>query len=228
MTRQLYHLANIRDLLVSGFDARELRRLCQDVPDFRPVYDNLARDTSKLAIVDKLISYAERHLLLDRLLALTEDLNPARYEHHGPYYVDDPAPALTEQVSDLAEQLAAVASSTTLTPEQQYQIATNWVDLGRTDSLKGFDLHEADLRGVDLLGADLRQANLSCARLDFAILAEADLRLAELSEADLSGANLSGADLRGANLKGTTVTLMQLSETKSLKGATLPDGTKHR
>ena len=51
-------------------------------------------------------------------------------------------------------------------------------------------------------------------------------------ERDLSGKNLSGANLRGASLEwadleGANVTDDQLAQAKSLKGATMPDGTKH-
>lgn len=86
MTEQRYLLANIRDLLLNGFDDQELRRLCYYVPDFRSVYDELARTTGKADIVDNLIEYADTHLLIDTLLELARERNPARYAHHGPYY----------------------------------------------------------------------------------------------------------------------------------------------
>lgn len=86
MTEQLYLLANIRDLLLDGFDDQELRRLCYYVPDFRSVYDELARTTGKADIVDDLIEYADNYLLIDTLLELAKERNPARYAHHGPYY----------------------------------------------------------------------------------------------------------------------------------------------
>ena len=86
-------------------------------------------------------------------------------------------------------------------------------------------LLRADLSGVNLSGADLRGAELDGATLQEVILFDANLRGADLRGADLSGADLSGADLRGTNLKGSTVTDEQLAQAKSLKGATLPDGT---
>ncbi len=67
----------------------------------------------------------------------------------------------------------------------------------------GADLSDAELRETNLSGANLWQANLS--------------------GADLRGADLSGADLRGA--VGTTD--KQLEQVKSLKGATMPNGSKH-
>jgi len=45
--------------------------------------------------------------------------------------------------------------------------------------------------------------------------------------ADLPGVNLNQADLERANLAGAKVTGEQLAQARSLRGATLPDGTKH-
>lgn len=82
-----YNLANIRTLLIEGFSAEELRRLCYDVPNFRPVYDSLAQNSGKAEIVDHLLEYAERKLLLNDLLSLAKKYNPARYRSHQPYQV---------------------------------------------------------------------------------------------------------------------------------------------
>jgi hypothetical protein len=102
---------------------------------------------------------------------------------------------------------------------------------GRRDFIEA-DLSWANLSGaylirINLLGADLRKANLSGADLRRANLRGADLSRADLSGANLSGANLREADLSGANLTRATVTVNQLATTKSLEGATMPDGTKH-
>ncbi|MBE7472782.1 MAG: hypothetical protein DPW09_12080 [Anaerolineae bacterium] len=80
-----YNLKNIRSLLTEGFTDEELRRLCFDMPAFRPVYDELAGHTGKAEIIDRLIEYAERKALFERLLALAQQLNPARYAIHLPY-----------------------------------------------------------------------------------------------------------------------------------------------
>jgi Pentapeptide repeats (8 copies) len=48
-----------------------------------------------------------------------------------------------------------------------------------------------------------------------------------LSDANLVGANLSGAKLHKTVLSGATVTEEQLKTAKSLKGATMPDGSIH-
>jgi hypothetical protein len=107
----------------------------------------------------------------------------------------------------------------------------------RDADLNGANLSGANLGGADLNGANLSDADLVGANLSGAHLLGADLSGANLSDADLAGAglfftnligaNLSGADLSGANLTDAKVTDEQLAEAKSLKGATLPDGTKH-
>jgi hypothetical protein len=63
----------------------------------------------------------------------------------------------------------------------------------------------------------------------FIDLSNADLSGANLSGLDLSEINLSDSDLSGANLKGVTgITTEELKkQAKSLKGATMPDGSKH-
>ena len=74
------------------------------------------------------------------------------------------------------------------------------------------------LAGTDLLGASLIGG---------------ELRRAYLSGAYLSGAYLSGAYLIGAHLIGTNLseaigwTVEQLSQARSLEGATMPDGQKY-
>ncbi len=113
--------------------------------------------------------------------------------------------------------------------------------------LRGASLSEVHLTGIDLSGADLTGAilskahllkaklqnvdlsgsNLSDANLEFANLSDANLRGANLEDADLSYTNLSDADLRGANLRTVYVTPEQLTYAKSLRGATLPDGSMY-
>jgi len=100
-----------------------LRRLCYEVPDFRPVYNQLARTTGKAEIVDLVVEYAEKTVLLDTLLALARERRPKRYDLHGPYYVDDPTPALQKQVSDLTQRLLALTPTTSMSREQQFQVA---------------------------------------------------------------------------------------------------------
>jgi nucleoside phosphorylase len=98
-----YFLRNIRALLTEGFTDEELRRLCYDVPDFRPVYDQLARDTGKAGIIDRLLEHAEQKVLLETLLHLAQTLSPARYEQHQPYYGLSVTPATSSNVPGKAQ-----------------------------------------------------------------------------------------------------------------------------
>ena len=102
----------------------------------------------------------------------------------------------------------------------------------RITDLIGADLRGANLGGVnaggaDLLGANLSGANAYDADLRVANLYGANLRIALLGGADLGRANLSCAYLIGADLSKATVTEEQLKKARSLKGATMPDGSKH-
>ena len=76
---------------------------------------------------------------------------------------------------------------------------------------------KVDLSNADLSNADLHGFNLS----------DADLSRVNLSGANLNGTNLHGANLSGTDLTNATVTQEQLAKAASLKGATLPDGSKH-
>jgi uncharacterized protein YjbI with pentapeptide repeats len=93
-------------------------------------------------------------------------------------------------------------------------------------------LRDADLSGAMLISANLSGAILSGADLGGAQLAYTNMQDAVLAGADLSGANLTravlmDADLSGANLTNAVVTDEQLDACKSLKGATMPNGSKH-
>lgn len=77
-------------------------------------------------------------------------------------------------------------------------------------------------KGANLNGADLREADLSKAYLGLV-----NLKGANLSGTKMYLTNLSGADLTYANLSKSHVTEEQLAEAKSLKGATMPDGSIH-
>ena len=104
--------------------------------------------------------------------------------------------------------------------------------VGSIIGLTGADLSGADLRFFELYGADLGDATLSHADLTDATLRGANLSFADLTDANLSFADLTDADLsevvlRGANLTDAVVTQKQLAHALSLKGATMPDGSKH-
>jgi hypothetical protein len=96
-----YNLKNIRILLTEGFTDEQLRRLCFEMPEFRPVYDQLAESTGKTDIIDLLLEYAYQTLQIDKLLDWAKEYNPIRYEEHQPYYENitdkrEPPPYLTK------------------------------------------------------------------------------------------------------------------------------------
>jgi len=94
-------------------------------------------------------------------------------------------------------------------------------------NLQNTYMESVDLSDAKLTHADLSSANLKHARMEGADLSEAKLIHTNLSKGDLSKVNLSRADLTDADLTGAIVTNEQLATAKSLKGATMPDGTIH-
>lgn len=92
----------------------------------------------------------------------------------------------------------------------------------RLVKLCGAKLESAFLRDADLRGTDLHNANLH-----WADLRGADLRRASLRDANLNESKLEDTDLSWANLRCAEVTDEQLAQTKSLRGATMPDGNRY-
>jgi uncharacterized protein YjbI with pentapeptide repeats len=129
----------------------------------------------------------------------------------------------------------------------------NEVDLSHAilsfTTLSFANLDGATLNGAILYKADLQYAILSFANLSHAHLRETDLSHASLLSANLYGTDLSGARLSGAYLEGADLRFVHLEgadlsnailsdtndiiieklekQTKSLKGATMPDGSIH-
>jgi hypothetical protein len=89
--------------------------------------------------------------------------------------------------------------------------------------LSDADLHYSRMNETNLFRAKFVGANLRDVLLNDSILVEADL-----SKSDLTGAIFDGANLIDANLRQALVDVTELEEkAKSLKGATMPDGSIH-
>jgi hypothetical protein len=98
------------------------------------------------------------------------------------------------------------------------------IDLSQARKLDSISLEGAYLQGANLTGAYMSRVNLQGANLRDANLTRTDLRDAALYYVDLNGADLTEANLKGA----VDYTIEELEEqAKSLKGATMPDGSKH-
>ncbi len=154
-------------------------------------------------------------------------------------YIDKMSELLLEKKlyeSEPQDEVRTIARAQTLT-------VLSTLNANRKASLLQF-LYEARLikkderDGIlDLSKADLSKANLKGANLSYTVLFDTDMRESDLGEADLSDAILFSADLRGAilkgadlsyaNLRGAKVASEQLKKAKSLKGATMPDGSIH-
>ncbi len=96
-------------------------------------------------------------------------------------------------------------------------------------NLRGVIFHNVNLSGTNLRGANLQYADLHGANLSQADLREIDFNAANLRGADLSQTELFGAFFDSADLSGANLTYAEGGEFRNadLKGATMPDKSKH-
>jgi len=100
-------------------------------------------------------------------------------------------------------------------------------------SLAWTHLKYVHLQDTDLSTANLSKADLQMANLHSANLSQANLEGTRFIKANLRGCNFDGANLRdsiltGANLQSAcNLSYEQLSAVSSLRGATLPDGSRY-
>ena len=117
-----------------------------------------------------------------------------------------------------------------------YENYLRWTTLDGANFSRAM-LSQAPFDGTSLIGTNFNGAFLESASFKAAILRQADLSWADLRNADLTGADLTGSKLnftalKGANLTnailiGVTISDEQLESASSLKGAILPDGSRH-
>jgi CheY-like chemotaxis protein len=79
-----YNLATIRSLLIVAFSSEELQTLCFDDPLFRPAFERFTRDMGKDRMIQELIEYCDRQLIVDKLLITIKKRNPGQFAKFEP------------------------------------------------------------------------------------------------------------------------------------------------
>jgi hypothetical protein len=82
--KKRYHLRKVYTLLVQGFTEAQLRDLCLNVPEFRPVYDQLPAEVNKDDIIRQLFEHAQKTSQFDLLLAWAKNKIPANTKRSTP------------------------------------------------------------------------------------------------------------------------------------------------
>ena len=90
--------------------------------------------------------------------------------------------------------------------------------------LTNINLEKANLSNINFSNANLKKSRLRGASLRVANFTETSLVKADLRETNLRNATFINADLSGCILIGANVTEEQLAQSRSLKGAILPNG----
>ena len=89
--------------------------------------------------------------------------------------------------------------------QEDTRLARNWLENGRKESLRGFDLVGANLSGIDLSNADLEDVNFENARLWATNLRGANLRGANFRNTEINGIALSDSNLFAADFSGARI-----------------------
>jgi hypothetical protein len=93
-----YSLPVIRKLLTEAFSAEELRRFLYDQARFRPVYESLSSATGKSEMIDRLLEYSERQVLISDLLTAVRLQNPRQYlRYEDELFLKEPSYETTDQ-----------------------------------------------------------------------------------------------------------------------------------
>ena len=97
---QEYNIAAIRQLLLAAFTPEELRRFCEDRPDFQLVVRRFGPGHGHDDMVDELITYCRNFLLFPELLAELKQYNPRQYARFLEPAPSTPGPALSASDRD--------------------------------------------------------------------------------------------------------------------------------
>lgn len=76
---QEYGVAAVRELLLAAFDAKTLRRFCQDRPIFEPIVSEFAPGDGLADMVDNVINYCRKQRLFTELLPGIQEVNPRQF-----------------------------------------------------------------------------------------------------------------------------------------------------
>jgi hypothetical protein len=80
MDQPTYNFRNIRKLLTAAFSDEELRQLCYDLPQFRPIYEKeFSTGMSKGKMIQQLLEYCDHKGLMAELLTVIREEVPDRY-----------------------------------------------------------------------------------------------------------------------------------------------------
>jgi hypothetical protein len=82
MSQPVYNLRNVRKMLTTVFSDAELRQLCYDEPEFRPVYEQFAEGMSKDQMIQRLLEFCERKVLMPHLLEIVAVEAPEQYKQY--------------------------------------------------------------------------------------------------------------------------------------------------
>lgn len=89
---KMTYRTNIHNLLNDVFNEQELRDFCFLKDEFRPVHDQLREEDRKAEILNRLLEFADKKNLIERVLTWAKAENLEKYQQYQPYQAA-PAPS---------------------------------------------------------------------------------------------------------------------------------------
>jgi hypothetical protein len=81
-----YDIGAIRELLTAAFQDKDLRRFCQNRPEFKPIVKYIGSGDAlvdMVDMVDKVIDFCETRSLFGELLVEVQPENPRQYDRYA-------------------------------------------------------------------------------------------------------------------------------------------------
>lgn len=154
-----YNIAKVRELLLSAFTAEELRRFCMDSPTFRPIVYRFGTGHGLIDMVDEVVDYCDKRVLLAELLEKVREVNRSQFARFEPLLKVQEALEKAEiglssiEQRDLLEQeLAQHQRNLALLQTKKAVYATGEEPLSLLNQM------EHEKREIDRLRAELRRS----------------------------------------------------------------------
>jgi hypothetical protein len=145
-----YYYDNITALLENGFDVLDLKKACRLAHGFSRLVTKIEGFTDKTILIEVILGFATKHMLIDNLLLWAKDNNSKRYKYHAPY---TKSPVISLKGQDL---VGADFTGSNLSMAKLVNVVAIGMDLtGSNFSLSNFA--RVDLRGSDLSKAIIDQ-----------------------------------------------------------------------
>jgi len=84
MNNDRYNIAAVRALLGDGMREPDIRSLCQERSEFRPLLRDISSEASLTRMIELLVEFCQKRLLFPELLSEIQGRNPRQFARYRP------------------------------------------------------------------------------------------------------------------------------------------------